>query len=143
MKDKLSIQEFAELSGKSRQAIYKQVNKKLSPYVSTIDNQRMIDSRALKEVYGIEVDNQGSKQGDNQETTDKLIELLQKELENKDKQIEQLHQLLAREQELLKGANDRVLELEDKMAAVVKPEQETEPEPISEPIKKSWWQFWK
>lgn len=135
MKDKLNITEFAQLVGKSRQAIYKQVNKKLSPFVTTIDNQKMIDIKAAEEIYSIKVDSQEttkSKPIDNQETTKKLIEMLQKELDNKDKQIAELQksldksqQLIDQEQQLRMIEHKKLLELEEKAA-----------EPTH---KKHWW----
>lgn len=134
MNDKLNITEFAKAAGKSRQAIYKQVDKKLSPYVSTIDNQKYIDIRALKEIYNIKVDSKETTKGkpiDNQETTEKLIEMLQKELDQKDKQIAELQksldksqQLIDQEQQLRMVEHKKILELEEK-------QQPTQ--------KKHWW----
>lgn len=52
----LSIKDFAKRAGKSQQAIYKQVERKLNKYIKLVDNQKMIDIRALQEVYGVEVE---------------------------------------------------------------------------------------
>ena len=52
----LTIKDFAERAGVSQQAIYKQVERKLNNYVKMVENQKMIDIRALQEVYGVEVE---------------------------------------------------------------------------------------
>lgn len=55
----LSIAEFAELVGVSKQAIYKQAkseNSKLAPFIETQGKMLFIKASALKEVYGVECD---------------------------------------------------------------------------------------
>lgn len=52
----LTIKEFAELAGVSRQTVYKQLNNRLNPYCQLVDNQKMLEGRALAEVFGISVD---------------------------------------------------------------------------------------
>ena len=55
----LSIKDFAERAGVSQQSLYKRLNKlnnQLNNYIKLVDNQKMIDIRALQEVYGIEVE---------------------------------------------------------------------------------------
>lgn len=57
----ISIKEFAARAGVSPQAIYKrlnQVDNQLINYVKPVGNQRMLNIQALKDIYGIEVDNQ-------------------------------------------------------------------------------------
>ena len=56
----LSIAEFAELVGVSKQAIYKQAkseNSKLAPFIVSQGKMLFIKSAAVKEVYGVECDN--------------------------------------------------------------------------------------
>ena len=111
-KEFLTIKEFAELAGVTRQSVYKKLDNSLSTYVSTIDNQKMLQSKALLEVYHIDVNGADKSL---QETVDNncqpcqpeltalksqfesTIELLKSQLEvkddqlsEKDKQIEQL-----------------------------------------------------
>ena len=86
-----------------------------------------------------------------QETvSDTLYDALLKQLEIKDKEIERLHQALAQEQAALEKAQmlnamdkQKILELEDKMAAVDREqnkEELVEPDtPQAEPVKKKWW----
>lgn len=105
----LTIKEFAKLSGKSKQAIYKQLNNRLNQYIQLVDNQKMLEYRALSEVYGIEVEQPSQPKLNNlvnQNSTDiqpiieilqATIDTLQNQLEIKDKQIEKLQQELTDE----------------------------------------------
>ena len=54
--DLLTIKEFAELAGVTRQTVYKQLNNRLNPYCQMVDNKKMLELRALEEVYGVSVD---------------------------------------------------------------------------------------
>lgn len=56
-KEYLSIKEFAEIVGVSTQSVYKRLATSLQPYVKEVANQRMLNIRALQDVYGIEVGN--------------------------------------------------------------------------------------
>lgn len=59
MKELLTIAEFAELVGVSKQALYKQAkseNSKLAPFIETQGKMLFIKASALKEVYGVECD---------------------------------------------------------------------------------------
>lgn len=106
-----TIKEFSELAGVSTQSVYKKVGNQLSTYVATFCNRKMIDSRALSEVYGLQVDNLVVNQfatSCNQKTTNKaadeigksqseqtdisqdLLEMLKEEIKKKDQQIERL-----------------------------------------------------
>lgn len=84
----LTIKEFAELSGRTPQAIYKQLNNKLSPFVKLIDNKKMLEIRALKEIFDIDIE-QLQQQKLNNETNpeSRLYEILKAELEAKNEQI--------------------------------------------------------
>ena len=56
----LSIAEFAEKAGVSKQAIYKQVNNEnsqLSPYIVREGKRTLIKSSALVELYGVDTEN--------------------------------------------------------------------------------------
>lgn len=84
----LTIKEFAEISGRTPQAIYKQLNNKLSPFVKLIDNKKMLEKRALKEVFNIDFE-QLTQQKLNERISleSSLYELLKAELEAKNEQI--------------------------------------------------------
>lgn len=98
MSEYLTIKEFAEKADVSQQAIYKQVERKLNNYIKLVDNQKMIDIRALQEVYGIEVEQpfqpkiqpvEQPIQPSNQQIIDRLLfDMLQEELHKKNEQID-------------------------------------------------------
>ena len=124
-KEYLSIKEFAAAVGISPQAVYKQLNNKLKPYLKTVDGKKTIEKSALflfeKEPKTNEVEQQ-------------LINMLQTELNEKNKQIAELQKLLDQAQRLHAAEKQRVLELEDKMAAEQTQEQEQQ-------TKKKWFKW--
>lgn len=101
----LSIKDFAQRAGVSQQSLYKRLNKlnnQLNNYIKLVENQKMIDIRALQEIYGIEVEQpiqpviqpveqpiQPSLQVEIEEKND-LIEFLKDQLRAKDEQIERM-----------------------------------------------------
>lgn len=98
--DLLTIKAFAEASGRSQQTIYKQIGTRLAPYVHEIDGQKYIEHQALKEVFGIDVeqpfqpkDNNSFNRNDDPDHP--LYAILRDELEAKNRQIEQLTAQLA------------------------------------------------
>ena len=142
----LSIKDFAKRAGVSQQAIYKQVERKLNNYVKMVENQKMIDIRALQEVYGVEVEqpiqpkiepveqpiqpNFDSILSQNQQ----MIDMLKEQLEAKDKQIENLQKLLDQEQHLNAMNHEKILLLESKL------EEPNEVDPKeSDEIPKGFW----
>ena len=101
----LSVKDFAERAGVSQQSLYKRLNKsnnQLNNYIEVVDNQKMIDIRALQEIYGVEVEQpiqpniqpveqpiQPLLQAEIEEKND-LIEFLKDQLRAKDEQIESM-----------------------------------------------------
>lgn len=151
-KEYISIAEFAEQAGVSKQAVYQRLNKSLKAYVKVVDGKKSIDIRALEDLYGkdgcsrLEQVFQGKIQGVEQgveeekegQLINKLIDTLQEELKHKDeqlaekdRQIKELHNLLDQQQQLAAMDRKKVIELEDQLA-----HEQKEPE-------KKWWQFWK
>lgn len=51
-KEYISIAEFAEQAGVSKQAVYQRLNKSLKAYVKAVDGKKSIDIRALEDLYG-------------------------------------------------------------------------------------------
>ena len=119
----LSIKDFAKRAGVSQQSLYKRLNKlnnQLNNYIKLVDNQKMIDIRALQEVYGVEVEqpiqpiiqpveqpiqpNFDSILSQNQQ----MIDMLKEQLEAKDKQIENLQK---QKDEMEKQHHDEKMEL--------------------------------
>lgn len=115
----LTVSEFSELVGMSRQAVYKKIktDNQLSTCVNRVDNKIFIDIIRFRQITDNQSDNQYVNQVDSK---NELIEILKKELEEKnkqllekDKQIETLQRLLDQEQQLhLIDKNNR-LEISD------------------------------
>ena len=124
-KEYLSIKEFAAAVGVSQQAVYKQLNNKLKPYLKVVDNKKMLEKSALS-LFVKEEKSNGVEQ--------QLINMLQTELNEKNKQIAELQKLLDQAQRLHAAEKQRVLELEDKMAAEQIQEQEQQE-------KKKWFKW--
>lgn len=151
MGEKISIAEFAKRANVSRQSVYKrltQVDSELTKYVNLVDNQKMIDTQALEEVYGIKDDKKVDKI-DNVKSTEcqpvvnlinqenqvedmllKQIEILQDEIKIKNDQIEQLHKLLDQEQQLRMIQEQKNVQIEELNLNLKEK-------------KKKWWEFWK
>lgn len=119
----LTVSEFSELVGMSRQAVYKKIktDNQLSTCVNRVDNKIFIDIIRFREITDNQSDNQCVNQVDTLVVSkNELIEILKKELEEKnkqllekDKQIETLQRLLDQEQQLhLIDKNNR-LEISD------------------------------
>ena len=126
-KEFLTIKEFAARANITAQAVYKRLNNpkdELNSYLKLEDGKKMIDISAL----AIFLDDDNSTGCTTGLTTveQQLIDMLQAEIEVKNKQIEQLQQLLSQEQQLRYVSDQRILQLEAH----------------SEPPKK-WWHFWK
>ena len=124
-KEYLSIKEFAAAVGVSQQAIYKQLNNKLKPYLKVVDNKKMLEKSAVSLF---------NKEQKTNEVEQQLINMLQTELNEKNKQIAELQKLLDQAQRLHAAEKQRVLELEDKMAAEQTQEQEQQ-------AKKKWFKW--
>lgn len=154
----ISVKEFAQRAGKSVQAIYKGLNNRLNQYVKLVDNQKMLDIRALQEVYGIDVEQPIQPELTTNSTEDSTkdividtlleqIEILKNELDvkneqirEKDKQLSDTLKALNQAQYLQATAESKVKLLEEKQEEekVVEPAPESEPEQE----KKKWWRFW-
>ena len=50
MNNYISVSQYAEIKGISKQAVYKQLNGKLKEFLIVVDNQKFIDLNALNEV---------------------------------------------------------------------------------------------
>ena len=97
----LTVQEFADVAGISKQAVYKALNNKLKPFVQLVDGKKMLKNQALREVYGVEVEQPDNPTLNNQsQPLETVIAMLQRELEVKNGQIEALQ----RQNELLTSA---------------------------------------
>lgn len=113
MSEHISIKEFAKRAGITPQAVYKQLDNKLKPFLIMVDGKK-----ALK-IEGLELfkNNQENNQFNNELST--VVNLLKDQLAEKDKQIaalsealERAHQLTDQAQRLQAAAEKKVQLLE-------------------------------
>ena len=110
VKEFLTVKEFAELVGRSRQAIYKQLDNQLKEFVQVIDNKKMIKSEALKDVFDIDPDKkiEGPDLTIQANLEKTLYEILREELEAKNEQILALQAELAVERKHSREQADKI-----------------------------------
>lgn len=133
----MSIKDFAEAAGRTKQAIYKQIDTRLAPYVHVKDGKKYIEKRALYEVFEIENGKPGQPENNNSFNPENnpehpLYAILREELAAKNRQIEQLQAQLAEQtqinKELAQSINaDRKNELAGTLKEML-PQAELEPE---------------
>lgn len=114
----ITVKEFAQRAGVSIQSVYQSLNKRLKPYFKVINGRKMLDIKALGDIYGIphiEKDEQGIKQ-DYKGNDKLLINLLMEQIKVKDKEIADLHELLNHEQQLLMITKSEMALLKQKQA---------------------------
>ena len=127
-KEMLTVQEVAQIVGVSAQAVYKRLSTSLKPYSTMVEGKKYIRKEAIKEVFHLtmteddstEVEqplNDDSTKVDNSiqpssSITQELIDMLKKELEQKNQQIEKLQELLDQEQKIFAMQQQKYLALE-------------------------------
>ena len=129
-KEYLSILEFAEIKEITPQAVYKQLNNKWKDFVIEVEKKKYIKIEALSESELKKVDklfnnelNNNSQEFNNPlqpffekqiEEKDKQIERLFRQIEEKDRQIESLQNLLSQSQQLQAADKKLLLESQQK-----------------------------
>lgn len=168
----ISVKEFAEKAGISVQAVYKGLNNRLNQYIKLVDNQKMLNIRALQEVYGIKVEQpiqpELTTNSTENPTSDivvdtllKQIDVLKSELDVKNEQIREKDRQLKEKDNQIAALNTRLeeshrlLDQQQQLQAMEKKIQALEDkqddvvehgkvEPVPEqPEKKYWWKIWK
>lgn len=132
-KEYLTIKEFAEAAGVSKQAVYQRLTGALKPYVSIRDGIKYVNIKALKLYKGddtVKKLKKNNQEESNSVQVDSMVELLKRELDEKNKQIDELHKLLEQSQVNLSQAQYRLQLIED--------QRNEEPEEKKE----SWWKRW-
>lgn len=132
-KEYLTIKEFADAAGVSKQAVYQRLTGTLKPYVSIKDGVKYLNIRALELYEGddaVKKLKKNNQEKSNSVQVDSMIELLKRELDQKNKQIDELHKLLEQSQVNLSQAQYRLQLIED--------QRNEEPEEKKEP----WWRRW-
>lgn len=144
-----TIKELAETCGVSEQAIRKWCAR--NQVAKDVAQRYIIDKTtetAILQHYGKDTRNQVAQPTETScetsETMKEIIEMLRKELEAKDKQIESLQHSLNRTtaalvsaQESIKAAQLLQANSEQKLKMIEKPAEEAE-----RPRRKHWWQRW-
>lgn len=129
----LSIKEFADAAGVSKQAVYQRLTGTLQPYVSIKDGVKYLNKRALELYKGddaVKKLKKNNQEESNSVQVDSMVELLKRELDQKNKQIDELHKLLEQSQVNLSQAQYRLQLIED--------QRNEQPEEKKEP----WWRRW-
>lgn len=112
----LTVSEFAERVGISKQRVYQLLNKRLKEFVQVVENKKMIEIRAL-ENFNIQEgcsNFQEIKQGVEQDVSTltllkNTIDILQKQLDEKGEIIQSLTEALRTEQALHSGSIKQLL----------------------------------
>ena len=132
-KEYLNIKEFADIAGVSKQAVYQRLTGTLKPYVSVKDGVKYLNIRAVELYKGddaVKKLKKNNQEESNSVQVDSMVELLKRELDQKNKQIDELHKLLEQSQVNLSQAQYRLQLIED--------QRNEEPEEKKE----SWWRRW-
>ena len=142
----LSTKQIAEKLGTSKQRVYRCIKKHCikEAHSETVNGNTvlMYDNASftrISELLGNSRSTSSETHEAHQEVhrdtvNEVLYEALLKQLEVKDQQIEKLQKALDQAQQLNALDKQKILELEDRMAAAV--------QEVEEPIRKKWWQFW-
>lgn len=104
-KEYITISEYAEIKGISKQAVYKQLNNKLKPFLIMVESKKCLKIEVLNEVEKQSL-NQVKQPGE-QPFNNQIQPVLMAELEEKNKTIESL----LRQVESLTEQNSKLTEL--------------------------------
>lgn len=142
-----SIKQIADHIGTTKQRVYRCIKKNCikEAHSETVNGNTvlMYDKAAFTRICDIlntgssasKETHEAHQEAHRDTVNEALYEALLKQLEVKDQQIEQLQKALDQAQKLNAMDKQKILELEDKMAAADQ-EQNQEAE---EPVKKKWW----
>ena len=168
--DLMTVKDFAKASGRSQQAIYKQIQTRLASYVHEKEGQRYIERRALVEVFKIgeiqssSTENKSTEHNDEQPILTVLqttIDVLREQLATKDQQIAELTATVQAQAESLQvqakslqaaqalhaGTMQQMLPETAPEGSVTEvaaePIQDTPTEVAEDEPPRKWWQFWR
>lgn len=115
MGKKVTVKEFAKMAEVSEQSVYKRLTTSLKPYLTMVDNRKMIDISALSEIYHKDImqplNNLDSTRFNNLETASESqlqIEILQKQIEDLKQDKEQLREELSVKNEQIRSLSETV-----------------------------------
>ena len=167
----IPIKEFAEIAGVTQQSIYKRLNKKdnpLQPYFKEVEGKKFLRKSALslydvKPAAGVEPEQPeeepevkaAAKPKEKKDSSERLLDLLEQQLQEKDKQLnekdkqlqekdkqlssllqrlEEANQIINQQQQLTAIDKKSMLEIEEKSEVAAEPKEET-------PKKKGFFSF--
>lgn len=119
----LPIPEFAKLAGVSKQTIYKQVhnkNSQLAPYVISRGNKTFVQSKALKEIYQVDLPNQldssqnessSSQKSAENDQESQLIAFLKAEIDSLKAENQQLRETIQEKDKMIEHLSDLLTDL--------------------------------
>lgn len=132
-----TIKEFAELRGVSQQAIYKQLDGKLKPFLVVRNGQKYISGECLRQLLP-QTEGSTSQPRFNNHSTEvqqqvemvenyrEMLEVLREQLREKDKQISTLQEQLNNQLLELEKKNSFIQEQADRMATLFENSQKIE-----------------
>lgn len=109
MKDFLTVKEIAKELNVSTQAVYNRLERDLKPYLKVLNGQKMISIKALKDFDATKINNELNAFDKQEQRLDKIIELLESQLNEKDRQIEKYS-------ERLKELNNTIIDLSQRIS---------------------------
>lgn len=88
----LTISQYAEIKGISKQAVYKKLNTKLKEFIVVENGQKFLDIKVLELEEGLKVEQHLNQieQPLNQQLNNEVVSLLEKMLEEKNQRIQEL-----------------------------------------------------
>lgn len=118
-------------------------------YLNLIDGKKMLNIKALKDLYGIEIEqpveqplNRNSQPDSTSDTAIKALsqqlEVLQDQLKSKDQQIKELNQRLKESMQLL-DQQQKLTAIAEQKVLMLEQSADQEEDPEERESKKSWW----
>lgn len=133
MKGYLTIKEFAEAAGVSQQSIYKRLTKENNPlttYLKEVENKKYIKASALSVLYGIKSDDDETEvveqetQNEPEEiiknSVDRLIDILEQQLQEKDRQIAEKERQLQEKEARIDMLQNKLFETQEALVEAQK-----------------------
>lgn len=111
MSEYINVTEFAERAGVSKQAVYKRMKKDLNQFTQMVDGVACINIGALELFHVDKVDKNEEKSNEQPTTIDNLVEQLQRELEYKNKLIDELKEENFKQSEHSRQQSGELIEL--------------------------------
>ena len=110
-KEYISIAEYAEIKGISKQAVYKQCSTKLKPYVSTVDGRKVLKSDVLS--GQVETTNNQRQRSSSTKTVEEvdIIAFLKEQIKEKDIQIQRLQESEKEKDRHIQNQSEKLAEL--------------------------------